>query len=258
MRMLFSLLVAFAMAHCQLKTEPLNMTGSYSMLNQKLGDGSKDSILNKKQFKIYTDHYMIYASHISETDSLADYGIGTYRVEDGDVIENTFYRALEGDKKDSAILKISKTDKGFKQVNKNFVYQNKRYSLSEEYERIGKPVSTPLDGAWKLIQNIYIGSLGDTVYSNVIQFKVFESGCFIWANSFQDPTTHKTISGFGYGTFEINGNKSTEVNLNSTYVRSFVGKPFNIELEFVGKDTYKQIVVNEAGIKTIEVYERLQ
>ena len=257
MSKLFSLLIMLSLVSCHGTSDSLNMAGTYSMVRQVLNDDSKDSVLVKKQFKIYTDHYMIYASHISETDSLADYGIGTYRIENGKLVENIFYRASEGDKKDSIILRIYKTQKGYQQVNNDFQYQDKKYSLREEYERIGKPVTSPLDGAWKLIKNINIRTNGDTVYSNVVHFKVYQSGCFIWANSFDDPFTHKTISGFGYGTFHLEGNTSTEINLNSTYIRSFVGRPIHLELEFLGKDSYKQSVINPGGDKTVELYERL-
>lgn len=108
---LLPLLIMIGLVSCKGTGDSLNMAGTYSMIRQVLNDDSKDSVLVKKQFKIYTDHYMIYASHISETDSLADYGIATYRIENGRLIENLFYRASEGDKKDSVILKIYKTQR---------------------------------------------------------------------------------------------------------------------------------------------------
>src|SRR6476469_6334115 len=60
----------------------LAMPGAYAMLMQIMNDGNRDSILNVQQFKIYTDRHFMYA-HALPGDSLAYYGVGTYRIDNG-------------------------------------------------------------------------------------------------------------------------------------------------------------------------------
>src|SRR5262245_22987573 len=86
----------------------LEMVGSYQMTSQVLNDGTKDSVLDRKQMKIYTDGYMMYASP-NITDSFANFGIGKYKIENGKVYEYRFYTAEEGEKMDTFVLNIEKT-----------------------------------------------------------------------------------------------------------------------------------------------------
>ena len=46
------------------------------------------------------------------TDSFATFGIAEYKVDGDKVYEHIFYRAAEGDEKDTAILNIEKTENG--------------------------------------------------------------------------------------------------------------------------------------------------
>ena len=52
------------------KQGSFTMQGVYAMLLQVANDGTKDSLINSQQLKIYTDRYMIYA-HPAADDSLA-------------------------------------------------------------------------------------------------------------------------------------------------------------------------------------------
>jgi hypothetical protein len=156
-------------------------------------------------------------------------------------------------------LKIDKTDNGFKQVIEFLDSAKRKYTLTETYQNVGKPVTTPLDGAWKQVQNMVIQKNGDTLHYDMTQFKVYQSGHFIWANTYQDTATKESISGFGYGTFELeDNNTSKEINSNSTFVTDLVGVPVRIQLEFMGKDSYKQTIVHQSGDKSVEVYQRLK
>ncbi len=92
-----------------------------------------------------------------------------------------------------------------------------------------------------------------------VQFKIYKDGYFIWANTYEDSVLKKYPSAFGYGTFEMDGNnKATEINLNSTYAVSLISKPYEIDIEFPDKDSYKQTHLNTDGGKSIEVYQRLK
>jgi hypothetical protein len=95
--------------------DSLNMQGAYSMIKQMVSDGTTDSLRKREQFKIYTDRYMIYASS-QLTDSLADYGISTYKMQDGKLIEYVFFTSSDGARKDSFELKINKTGDGYTQI----------------------------------------------------------------------------------------------------------------------------------------------
>src|SRR5688500_2784243 len=88
---------------CKQKDESLKMEGAYSMTMQVLNDGTKDSSLDRGQLKIYTSNYMMYASP-NLTDSFANFGIGKYRIENGKVIEDIFYRAITGDSSETVTL----------------------------------------------------------------------------------------------------------------------------------------------------------
>ena len=262
MKNLLPLLLAIFLIKCAQKeeAEPINMVGVYSLIKQTLNDGTKDSFLvEKKQLKIYTDKYMMYASP-NPTDSLANYGIATYKPDNGKVIENIFYTSGYGDRKDSAILKVEKTFEGYKQVIENAVIENKKYTSTEEYDSVGTAANTPLDGVWKMITRMHVDKKGDTLVDEVqVQFKVFKDGYFIWANTYEDTVSKKYPSAFGYGTFEMDGNtKATEINLNSTYAVTLISKPYLMELEFPDKDSYKQTHLNTDGSKSIEIYQRLK
>ncbi len=261
MKNLLLILLLFFIIKCADKeeTEPINLTGVYSLTKQTLSNRSKDSLVEKRQLKIYTDKYMMYASP-NATDSLANYGIATYKADDGKIIENIFYTSGYGDRKDSAILKVEKIMNGYKQVIEDAVIENKKFKSTEEYDSVGKAANTPLDGVWKMKTRMHVDKKGDTLVDDVqVQFKVYKDGYFIWANTYEDSLSKKYPSAFGYGTFEMNGNnKATEVNLNSTYAVSLISKPYEIEVEFPGKDSYKQTHLNPDGAKSIEIYERLK
>lgn len=256
MKKLLPLLFIVVLTNCQ-QEEKINMAGAYSMLSQTVNEGSMDTVINRKQLKIFTDDHVIYAA-MRFPDSLASYGIGTYDIENGNVIEHFFYTSGNAARRDTFVLKIDKSDKGYKQSYDHVSTQNRKYFQVEEYETVGKADSTPLDGAWKLTENYYIQKTGDTTTNpNITQFKVYKSGQFIWAASYRD-SANRSLTFFGYGNFEMDGNNiSKEVNTLSTYP-PIIDSTFNIELEFMGKDMYKQTIVQSNDNRSVEVYERLK
>jgi hypothetical protein len=238
-------------------TKPkIEMIGSYQMTKQVLNDGTKDSAIDRKQLKIYTDQYMMYASP-NVTDSFANFGIGKYKVEDGKVYEYRFYTAAEGERMDTFVLNIEKTYNGYKQVIENIPIDGKNYKLTEEYESVGTEQKSPLDGAWKQVRNIYLTAKGDSsVNNNPLEYKTFQSGYFIWAITVTDSTNKKT-SVFGYGPFDMMGEtKIRESVANSTFVTGVVGKKYEVDILFNGNDSYKQTITFANGDKSTEVYQR--
>ncbi|HJW17802.1 MAG TPA: hypothetical protein VJ499_11810 [Flavisolibacter sp.] len=235
-----------------------SMKGAYSLTRQMVNDGNKDSVMQIQQLKIYTDKYMIYAHPLSG-DSLADYGIGTYKLENGKVLEYVFYTSTGGAHNDTIKLDITKKGNGYSQLI-NFPSDSGRtFILVEDYDNVSKSVKTPIDGAWKQTQSIYVPKNGKADTSKITQFKVYESGHFIWANTVNDSATNKPKSAFGYGTFEMKGNKQlVELNTNSTYRTDLVQKPATLQIDWQGKDAFKQTIIWPNGDKLIEQYDRLK
>ena len=97
------------------------------------------------------------------------------------------------------------------------------------------------------------------VDNNPTQFKVFQSGNVMWANTHTDSATQKPVTAYGYGTFVMKGaNQAVETMTNSTYRYDLVRKPVTLQLKFTGKDHYEQTIVWPSGEKLVEVYERLK
>jgi hypothetical protein len=243
---------------CNPKDDALDMEGAYSLTSQVLNDGTKDSTLDRGQLKIYTDNYMMYASP-NLTDSFANFGIGKYRVENGKVVEAVFYRAITGDSSETAILDIEKTNTGYRQVIDSILIEGKKFKLTEEYDEVSDTVQTPLDGAWKQVRNIRIDTTGDsTVNSNPLEYKIYNAGHFIWGITAPD-SLNKMVSVYGYGTFAMGGaNKTRETIKSSTFQTTQVGRTYEVDIEFLGNDSYKQTITFANGVKSVEIYERLK
>jgi hypothetical protein len=236
-----------------------SIQGAYSMLRQIVNDGTKDSSLKNEQFKIFTDSYMMYASPLMG-DTLAEYGIGKYEIKNGKVMEYVFFTSGDGARNDTFELDVRKKGNDYSQVIIFPAEGGRRFVLTEDYRNVSKNVTSPLDGAWKQTKRMYITKDGKTMADDrFTQYKIFQSGHFIWANTELDSTTKKPVSYFGYGTFEMNGNdQATETNNNSSYVKALVGRPVTLQLKFMGKDTYQQTIITPNGDQSVEVYERLK
>jgi hypothetical protein len=235
-----------------------DIRGAHSMIKQVGNDGTKDTLLKKEQLKIFSDKFMMYASPRA-TDSFGEYGIAIYRQNRDTVKEFIFYTSSEGEVRDTALLFITKLPNGYRQVI-NYQDTSGTFRLTEDYDRVGKEPKSPLDGAWTQQRDILIGKNGDTSRNiKKTQFKIYESGYFIWANPIKDPSSNNFVSTYGYGTFKmLNDKKSQETNINSTFYSSLVGRPVDIDIEMNGPDKYTQTIVGTNGEKSVEVYERLK
>ncbi len=76
------------------------MVGAYSMTSQIINNGNTDSVVRRKQLKIFTDKYVMFASN-TISDSTAVYGIGEYKADRGKVIEYIFYTSAYGNRRDT-------------------------------------------------------------------------------------------------------------------------------------------------------------
>ena len=130
-KLVFLLLVLTAAACTDEKKEIPSMAGAYYMTRQIINDGSKDSVIDRKQLKIYTDKHMMFATP-NLTDTFATFGVAEYKLEGNKLYEYIFYRAAEGDQRDTAELTIEKTDKGYIQVIDNIDFNGKNVKLTDE------------------------------------------------------------------------------------------------------------------------------
>lgn len=240
-------------------TRQLKMKGAYAMLRQVGNDGTKDSLMHSEQFKIYTDRYMMYV-HPKAGDTLAEYGIGMYEIKNGKVMEYVFYNSETGERKDTFELNIFKMGNGYKQTIVFPDEQGGRWTLIEDYINVGRNTNTPLDGAWKQTKVTYIAPNGSKrTEDRPTQFKVYESGHFIWASTSVDAATKKRSSYYGYGSFQMDGNnKATEINTSSTFRADLIGQPVTLQLAFTGKDAYRQTITYPDGSKIVEEYKKLK
>jgi hypothetical protein len=235
------------------------MQGAYRMTKQVVNNGTTDSVTGISQAKLFTDRYMVYV-HALPGDSLAAYGIGTYKPVDGGIMEYVFYTSEGGAHLDTFKLNVTQTPDGFVQVINFSPASDTNFVLTEYYINNGKAMSSPLDGAWKQTKMEYTPKNGmPQTNTNPVQFKIFQSGNFVWVNTYTDSATQKPASAFGYGTFEMNGqNEVTETNTHSTYASQLVGKPVTLKIDLTGKDAYKQTMLLPDGSKQVEFYERLK
>jgi hypothetical protein len=249
----------FIVLLCACNAKPkIQITGAYQLRSEIYNDGTKDSAIDRKQLKIYTEKYMMYASP-NATDSFANFGIGTYKIEDGKLYEYRFYTAQFGERMDTFVLNIEKTYNGFKQIIEGVNAQGRNYKSTEEYVSVATDLKSPLDGTWKQVRNVYLRSTGDSSVNNSpLEFKTYQSGYFIWAIPIKDSLNRNT-SVFGYGPFDmISPTKVRESVANSTLITGLVGKKYEVDIQMNGNDSYKQTITFANGDKSMEIYQRLK
>lgn len=252
------ILLTFFSCNNSVKEAP-NMPGAYLMTSQILNDGKTDSKYpTRKQLKIYTEDFLMYAQ-VNTVDSVSSFGVGSYTTDSGAIIEHIIYRSADTTYFETPVtykLHITKTTDGYEQVIPEIVLDSVKYTLTEIYETAGSDTKSPLDGVWKET-NSYIVNGTDTTKNVRTQFKAFYAGSFMFGHTFKDSAS-KIHTGIGFGTFEMAGNnKMKETDLNSTY-QIIAGQSFDIDVELMGTDHYKQVITNPDGSKSVEFYERLK
>jgi hypothetical protein len=237
----------------------LDMRGAYMLTRQVANNGIKDSLMEARQLKIFTDNYLLYV-HPGADDSLAVYGVGKYTVADGKVIEDIFYTSAEGPVTSRFELAINHTGNGYAQVIQFAPGQdNISWKLTEDYQRVDQKMVSPLDGAWKQTKVVSVAADGTTeTIEAPTQFKFFYRGNFAWVSTVKDAGSNKPVSFYGYGNFKMNGNgELIENNTSSSFKAMLVNKPVTVRIRMLDKDHFEQTIDWE-GSKQMEVYERMQ
>ena len=252
------IVIAFIGCNSNVKQTP-KMPGAYFMISQTINDGKKDTKLTDlKQLKIYTEDMMMY-TQVNPIDSVSGFGLGSYSVDTGTVIEKVIYSAADTtiNTPNTYHLNITTSPEGYTQVIPEIMVGSQKSKLTEEYHSVGKGQKTPLDGVWKET-DFYIVKGADTTRSQRTQYKAFYAGYFMYGHTLKD-SANRTFTGVGFGTFEMNGkDQIKETDLNSTYSIA-VGRSFNIAVEISDADHYKQTIVSTTdGSKSVEFYERVK
>lgn len=242
------------------KESQLNMPGVYKMVSLSVKTDKTDSTYSSiNQLKIYTDDYMMYAN-INSPDSVSGFGIGSYTVAKDTVTENVIYSANDtsfSDKPASYKLAIKKTEKGYQQLITGM--QNRagdKMDMTELYESSGLAQTTPLDGAWKMVKRYQVKGK-DTTVNKASQYKTYSAGYCMWGNNWTD-SLNKTHTGIGYGKFTMTGNNKVKESMMVSTYAEVRGHDFDIDIELMGKDGFKQTMVDSDGSIAVEIYERLK
>ena len=241
------------------KEAKLNMAGVYKMVSLSVKTDKTDSTYsNINQLKIYTDDYMMYAN-INSPDSVSGFGIGSYTVAKDTVTENVIFSANDtsfSDKPASYNLAIKKTEKGYQQI--IIGMQNRagdKMDLTELYETTGLALTTPLDGAWKMVKRYQVKGK-DTTVNIATEYKTYYAGYCMWGVNWKD-SLNKTHTGSGYGKFAMMGNNKVKESMMVSTYAEVRGHDFDIDIELMGKDGFKQTMINPDGRIAVEIYERL-
>ena len=235
------------------------MQGAYNMLSESFKGISLDTTYtNRTQFKIYADDYMMYL-RINKATSVSAFGIGTYNFDSGKLKENIFYSTagemeIPGSATDSA--NITSNDKGYELVMPNIMSDKGLLSVTEEYESVGKPITSPLDGAWKNTAH-YAVKGNDTTRLNDKLYKIFYAGH--WAiGLFSIDSLQKRNTYIVYGAFEMQGSNKIKETVIAATAEALREQTFEGDIEMKGTDEFKQTISIPNGVKYVEVYQRLK
>ncbi|MGI8637678.1 MAG: hypothetical protein ACR2KZ_19945, partial [Segetibacter sp.] len=154
-------------------------------------------------------------------------------------------------------LYIMKSGNGYEQNIPGMQGNNgQKFDLKEKYDSVGTGATTPLDGAWKQLARYDIKGK-DTSSFPATQYKTYHSGYCIWGNTWKD-SLNKVHTGIGFGKFTMPAaNKVKESMIASTF-SEVRGHDFDIDVEMMGNDKFKQTMSVGDGSKSVEVYERLK
>ncbi len=245
-----------------LNKEAIQMAGAYRMLSQVLTVGAKDTTVGDiRQLKIFTPDYMMYANvNKTNPDSVSSFGIGPYSITGNKVTESVIYSASGRDVSSEKVtfsLDITQTTKGFKQFISDLgPSDGRKVTLTEEYERVGSEIKSPLDGAWKQVK-AYTISGKDTTMDQVTQFKTYYAGYFIWGSTYKD-STNKNRTGIGFGTFKSNGNNKIKETIITSTFSILNDQTIDIDIKMNGNDEYQQTSAFTPRETRVEIYERLK
>jgi len=256
----FSLLL-FAGTTCksQDETPVTGLSGAYLMLSQSLEGNSGDTTFTeRRQLKIYTDHYMMYV-RLSPEDSVSAFGIGTFSINKGKLTENIIYSATdttENTNSFSGTVNISKRHKGYEQVIPQIMSEKGKVRLTEDYQLLDAGLRSPLDGTWKLTA-AYIINKKDTMRSNAVKYKTYYRGNFS-AGSFNTKSSGEKHTIVEYGTFHLNEKNKLKENITYSTISLRNDQSYDLDILMKGNDALTIKASYPTGIEEVEKYIRMK
>jgi hypothetical protein len=237
--------------------DTVDLTGSYRLKSQRVTSKDMDSTNHNPQIKIYTGGFGIYAQF--GPDSAASWGVRKLLPAEGGVRESNVFGAVGAAEYPGPYiytLKVEPTTDGYRQTVSDLQYRSQVLELTEEYERVDSDVQTRCDGAWELTKAFIINGQ-DTSFLDIVQYKFYHSGSFVFGHSLRDSAKVST-SGFGFGTFDMANDSTLTEHVDVSSYRQIEGKSFKIKVELVDKDNLFQVVDELEGAKSVESYRRLK
>jgi len=254
---LISLVFIVQISSCDTKQAGTSMSGIYRIESSSRKNSKTDTLIaTQNQFKLYTDDYYAYVNLNENTSS--NFGIGYYRAKGDDLTENNLFSTGVLDSPAAYRLKIERTEQGYRQVIDNITIDGLPTRLVEEYISIPAAGKSPLDGTWKLTSFCKITS-SDTVCEQRIQYKIFHKGYFMFLQGIKSGNEGNGYkNNFGFGHFNIAGDKLSETNLFSTF-STMVDQSVAVEIKLLGDDEFVQTIASDLeGERVIETYKRLK
>ena len=255
-----SVMLLFISCTGSTKKESLSMSGAYQMKSVAVKSSQVDtSYTDANQLKIYTGDYMMYAN-INSPDTISSFGIGSYTASEDSVTENVIYSAgdsVENSQPASFKLAITKAGNGYTQAIAGMEDNSgQKFDMTEVYESVGTAVTSPLDGAWKIVKRYNVKGT-DTAYSNDTQYNTYYAGNCIWGCTWKD-SANKIHTGIGFGKFTMPAPNKVKESMTASTYSEVRGHDFDIDVEMMGTDGFKQTMNNADGSKSVEFYEKLK
>jgi hypothetical protein len=252
------ILSVFLIAFCACTSRnSIDMTGAYRLKSQHVKSRDMDSTNHNPQIKIYRDGFAIYAQF--GPDSAASWGVRKLLPSDGGVRESNVFGAVGAAEYPGPYiytLMVEETPGGYRQVVSDLQYRGQMLELTEEYERVDSGKPSPCDGAWELTQAFIVNDM-DTAFLDIVQYKFYHSGSFVFGHSLRDSANIST-AGFGFGTFDMANDSTLTEHVEISSYRQIEGKSFNIKVQVVDEDLLFQVVDELEGAKSVESYRRLK
>ena len=254
-----ALSLGIGMVSCSSETKTESQEGVYAMEKASMSDGKTETSSSSSdgsfQYKIFTPSHYFYIAIAK--DSSGGFGLGTYTQNGKNLEENNIYNSIGLDTASTAKLEITRTEKGYIQLIPELRIRGINYKLNEEYSKIQAAGTSDLDGVWKQTKYLVVNAK-DTADKTYQEYKVYQSGHFMWATHYLADSTKKEYkNAVGHGTFKQEKANLTE-QLEHSNMSGVLGK-YDIKIVFNGKDEYTQETADPAtksvGFKT---YQRIK
>jgi hypothetical protein len=253
-----SLAVAAVAVGCKQETKTTSLVGVHKLDKQVIADGKTENVKTSAngdvQYKIYTPEGYFYIA--MSKDSVVNFGTGSYVLGDKVITESNIFNSISLDTASSVKLDITTGEKGYTQVIPEITVSGTKYKFTEDYTTVATTGTSALDGIWHQTKTIVVKGK-DTTDASYNEYKVYNSGHFMWATKYTDTATKKDVKLVGHGTFTVNNNDLIEqLDMSS---RSGITGKYNIKLKFNGADEYTQETADTVA-KTVnfKTYKRVK